>query len=185
MGGAIPRQEVGPVPALVLIGAGALIGFTLLRLRELEVGSIAHSELITNIPQGSLAELTKVECYAAVQTKGKCSSCEGRACIQAITLKNGREPQAVAFHLSPEDHAESVLGINERKISSDDIHEANKQSSSSKHCRGIGLAVNPFGIAINVVHDAPVSVLLVACLSDLQGSCWLLTPASALLLMLL
>ncbi|MCJ2014992.1 photosynthetic complex assembly protein PuhC [Methylobacterium sp. J-076] len=30
MGGAIRRQEVGPVPALLLIGAGALIGFTML-----------------------------------------------------------------------------------------------------------------------------------------------------------
>ena len=35
MGGAIPhrgprRQEVGPVPALLLIGAGALLGFTML-----------------------------------------------------------------------------------------------------------------------------------------------------------
>lgn len=30
MGGAIPRPEVGPVPALLLIGAGALLGFTML-----------------------------------------------------------------------------------------------------------------------------------------------------------
>lgn len=30
MGGAIRRQEVGPVPALILIGAGALLGFTML-----------------------------------------------------------------------------------------------------------------------------------------------------------
>ena len=90
MGGAIPgrgarRQEVGPVPALLLIGAGALLGFTMLAV------AIGRGEGVglTQLPPAK--PVARLEFRAEDQADG------------SIALRNAADAKIVAWIRPGED----------------------------------------------------------------------------------
>ncbi len=85
MSGAIPGRDVGPVPALLLIGAGALVGFTMLAVAIGKTGGVG----LTQFPPAKA--VAKLEFQAEDQADG------------SIALRNAADRQVVAWIRPGED----------------------------------------------------------------------------------